>query len=144
MLPSVSTLAVSWNDAAARKLSVLSDALVTPSSAGGGHGGLAALGQHPRVGVLVGYPVHQLAGEHIGIPWPVDPDSPQHLPHDDLNVLVVDVDALGAIHLLHLFQEVLLHGLAAQDTQDVLGVERSGGYGVAGADCGAVRNHKMG
>ena len=34
MAASVSTLVVSWNDAAARKLSVLSEALVTPSSTG--------------------------------------------------------------------------------------------------------------
>jgi hypothetical protein len=39
---SVSTLVVSWNDAAARKLSVLSEALVTPSSTG-----LAVAGSPP-------------------------------------------------------------------------------------------------
>ncbi len=44
MAASVSTRVVSWKDAAARKLLVLSDALVTPSRTVSAVDGLAALG----------------------------------------------------------------------------------------------------
>src|SRR5687768_14205066 len=52
--------------------------------------------------------VHQLAGQQVGVAGVVDAHLLQHLPHDQLDVLVVDVDALGAVHLLHLADEVEL------------------------------------
>ena len=42
--------------------------------------------------------------------------------HDDFDMLVVNVHALGAIDPLHFVDEVALHGFAAQDMQDFLWV----------------------
>src|SRR4051794_2273339 len=56
--------------------------------------------------------VDELAGQVVGVALLVHPDLLHHLPHDDLDVLVVDVDALRLVDLLHLAHEVLL-GLRA-------------------------------
>ena len=46
-------------------------------------------------------------------PVVVDLHLAEHLGDDDLDVLVVDVDALGAVHGLHLADQVVLHRLDA-------------------------------
>ena len=89
---------VSWKEAADRNESVASDALVIPrmiSSA-------CAVSRRPPT--LVDPPVlvavHELAREQVGVALLVDPDLLEHLAHDQLDVLVVDVDALGLVDLL--------------------------------------------
>ena len=57
----------------------------------------------------------------------------QHLAHDHADVLVVDLHALEAVHLLDFVQEVLLHRARALDPQDVVRVHRTFGEPVAGA-----------
>ena len=52
-----------------------------------------------------------------------DGDLAQHLPHDDLDVLVVDRNTLRAVHALHAVDEVLLHGADALHAQHLLRVE---------------------
>src|SRR6266542_1443745 len=52
--------------------------------------------------------VHELAGQELRRARVVDPDLLQHLPADQLDVLVVDVDALRLVDLLHLAHEVQL------------------------------------
>src|SRR5205814_9744663 len=42
-----------------------------------------------------------------------------------LDVLVVDVDTLGAVHLLHLVHEERLHRLLAEDVEQLLRRDRS-------------------
>ena len=44
----------------------------------------------------------------------------QHLADDDLNVLIVDIDALEAIDLLHLVDEILLEFADAANIEDLL------------------------
>ena len=63
-------------------------------------------------------PVHELARQQVRVALLVDPDLLEHLPADQLDVLVVDVDALGLVDLLHLLDEVHLgRGPAAQREQ---------------------------
>ena len=91
---SVSTLVVSWKDAAARKLSVFNEALVTPEQHRQGRGRLATLGQHLAVLVLELEAVDQLARQQLGVARLVDPQLAQHLARNHFDVLVVDADAL--------------------------------------------------
>ena len=58
----------------------------------------------------------------------------EHLGDDDLDVLVVDLDALAAVDVLDFADEVLLHGLFAGDAQDVVGHQRAVDQGLAGPD----------
>src|SRR5690606_35805185 len=58
------------------------------------------------VGVDLG--VHRLAGQEAAVARLLHDDPPGHLPDDQLDVLVVDRDALVAVHLLHLLDQVLL------------------------------------
>src|SRR2546430_92535 len=61
--------------------------------------------------------VHELAGQEVGVACVLDAHLLQHLAHHELDVLVVDVDALRAVDLLHLLDEVQLgrrRGLQAE------------------------------
>ena len=64
-------------------------------------------------------------------PGCVDPNLAQHLPHDHLDVLVVDVHTLRSVDLLDFLHQVQLDGLAALDQQDVLRILASLGDLVA-------------
>ena len=104
------------------KLSVDSDALVMPRSTG-----LAVAGGLPgrrRLVVLVleDELVHQLAHHEVGAAHFLDAHAPEHLAHDDLDVLVVDGHALQAVDLLHLVHEIALQLAVAEDGQVVVRV----------------------
>ena len=132
MAASVSTRVVSWNDAADSHDSVASDALVIPISSGRPSAGrLALLDQRPvDLGVLAG--VDPLAGQELGVTGLGHQHPPQHLAHDQLDVLVVDGHALGPVHLLHLVDQVLLGLPDALDLEQLLGVLGALDQGVAG------------
>src|SRR5690242_17152993 len=83
-------------------------------------GGLAALRQRPRVGLLVLPLRDDLARQQSGVARRVDADLPHHLAHDHLDVLVVDVHTLRPVDLLHLVHEERLHRLLAQDVEQLL------------------------
>ena len=61
------------------------------------------------------------AGEQLGVAGFLDADLPHHLAHDDLDVLVVDVNALLTVGLLDFLDEVVVDGVDAADAQDVVG-----------------------
>src|SRR4030095_4884247 len=110
MAASVSTLVVSWKEAAEMNDSVDSEALVMPSSSGSaaGAGARGAPSRaHPLVGIedlpLVGV----LADQVVRVARVLDPHPPQHLPDDRLDVLVVDFHALQAVELPHLVDQAL-------------------------------------
>ena len=90
-----------------------------------GAGRLLAL----RDGLLVGLaelgPVDVLALEEDRVAGVGDAHLLQHLPHDDPDVLVVDLHALETVDLLDLVQEVLLHRPRPLDPQDVVRVDRA-------------------
>ena len=71
-------------------------------------------------------------------PTDLDPDLAEHLGDDDLEVLVVDLDALGAVDVLDLAEQVALDGLLAGDPEDVVRHQRPFDQGVAGADAVAA------
>ena len=78
--------------------------------------------------------VHEVSLEEAGVPGVQHGHAAQHLTHDDLDVLGVDVHALGAVDLLDLLDEVALGGGHRTQAQDLLGVDRSLGEGLAGLD----------
>ena len=92
--------------------------------------------------------VQQLSGNKFGIAGGIDADFRKHPLCDDLDVLIVYINALRAIYLLYLIYQVLLDGITAQDIKDVLRVNRTLGkllprfYLVAAlnADMGGSRN----
>src|ERR1700738_2726065 len=96
MAASVSTLVVSWNDAADSHESVASDALVMPISSG-----------RPSAGRLPSWTSSRF-------------DSAQHLAHDQLDVLVVDRHTLIPVHRLDLVHQVQLGLPDALDLQQLL------------------------
>ena len=71
-------------------------------------------------------------------PTRLDPHLAEHLGDDDLQVLVVDLDALRAVDVLDLAEEVALDGLLAGDPEDVVRDERPLDQRVAGADAVAA------
>ena len=63
---------------------------------------------HPRVLALEHHLVDELTGQQLGRAGVLDTHLLEHLPDDQLDVLVVDVDALRLVDLLHLADEVQL------------------------------------
>ena len=78
--------------------------------------------------------VHHAAGQQAGVADALDPHLAQHLGDDDLDVLVVDFDALAAVDVLDFADQVLLHGLFAGDAEDVVRHQRAVDQGLAGPD----------
>src|SRR5438105_1895344 len=98
------------------------------------HRRIAAFRQHFGVGFLVLPLRDDLARQQVGVAGGVDADLPHHLPDDHLDVLVVDVDALRAIDLLDLVDQVGLHRLTTKDVQQFLRADRALGDLVTGLD----------
>src|SRR6266699_3448698 len=84
-------------------------------------GGLAALGFSPVVDLVELDAVDLLALDQLGLARFVDFDLLQHLANDHFDVLVVDIDALEAIDLLDLVDQVSGQILDALDREDVVG-----------------------
>src|SRR5881409_1791423 len=89
-----------------------------------GRGGPLALSDDPLVLLLKRELVHELAHDELRVSDLLDADAPEHLPDDDLDVLVVDRDALQAVDLLHLVHQVALQLTVAEHRQVVVGVGR--------------------
>ena len=75
--------------------------------------------------------VDQVSLKEIGVPGLQYGDAAQHLTHDHLDVLGVDVHALRAVDVLHLVHQVTLSGAHGPQAQNLLGVDRPLGEGVA-------------
>ena len=116
---------VSWNDDAEMNDSVESDALVMPSSSGSPWAGLLPLRHHALVLLLEHVLLDLLVDEEVGVAHVDDADAAQHLPHDRLDVLVVDLHALESVDLLHLVDQVLGQRLLAEHLEDVVRVGRA-------------------
>ena len=110
----MSTRVVSWNDAAEMNESVESDALVMPSSSGWPVAGRPPAGDHALVLFEEAELVDLLVDQELGVADILDLHPPHHLPDDDLDVLVVDVDALQPVDLLDFVDQVLLQFLLAE------------------------------
>ena len=83
--------------------------------------GLSAFGQDLGVPLLVDCCRSTVSpGSKLGVSRIVDLHLAQHLGDDQLDVLVVNRHALGAIDLLHLVDEVALDGVPALDSENLL------------------------
>src|SRR5690606_34101407 len=88
-------------------------------------GRLATLRHRATVRVLEAAALGELARQEVRVARVENGHAAQHLAHDDLDVLVVDVHALRAVDLLDLVHQVLLRGARAEDAQDLLRVHRT-------------------
>ena len=134
MAASVSTRVVSWKEAAARKDDVFRDALVTPRSTVCAVAGSPPSDEDAVVRLLEVQAVDELGRQLLAVARLVDPDLLEHLADDDLDVLVVDRDALAPVDPLDLPDQVALDGVLAPGVEVLLRVDRTVRDGVAGAD----------
>src|SRR6266699_7271731 len=84
-----------------------------------------ALGQYLLVFFQQVRALDLLAQDEAGFARVLDLDAPEHLPHDDLDVLVVDPDPLEAIYVLHLVRDVARERFHPLQAQDVVRVGRA-------------------
>src|SRR5262245_21814913 len=96
------------------------------------------------IGGLEPAPVDQVAREELGVPRLDDLHLAQHLPNDQLDVLVVDRDALRAVYLLDLLHQVRLQGLNALDAQLLERVDGPLGQLLPDLDLVAVADEQAG
>ena len=69
--------------------------------------------------------IHNGAGQQVRAAGIVDTDLAHHLADDDLNVLIVDVNALLTVDLLDFLNDILPAGIDAADTQHVVRAVRA-------------------
>ena len=106
------------------------------------HGGLAVLLDRLRIRRLERVDLDVFARQELRRAGLFDLDLVQHLPHHDLDVLVVDLNTLRLINLLHLVDEVALGRLQSADAQNIMGVDRSLGDLIAGLQhCPVAHGH---
>src|ERR1700754_1950121 len=91
----------------------------------GVHGGLAARGLDLVVDPPELMAVDVLAGQQVAVALLLHADLLEHLAHDQLDVLVVDVHALRLVDLLHLLDEVHLGRRAAAQIEQLVRVQRA-------------------
>ena len=140
----MSTRVVSWKEAAESHDSVASDALVMPISTGRPEAGLPPSETDPPVLLLEAHAVDQVGRQQVGVTRLDHRDPAQHLPHDDLDVLVVDRHALAAVDRLDLVHQVLLRLADTEDAQHLVRLRRTDGQHVADLDVVAVGDQQAG
>src|SRR5947209_4952958 len=86
--------------------------------------------------------VHELARQQVGTAVVLDAHLLQHLPDDELDVLVVDVDALRLVDPLDLVDEIELDRRVALQPQQLGGADRALVQRVTGFDALAVRDEQ--
>ena len=116
---------VSWNDDAEMNDSVESDALVMPRSSGSAMPGWPPRSMTCCVLALEDVLLDLLVDQEVRVAHVLDADAAQHLANDDLDVLVVDADALQAVDLLDFVHEPGRELLLALHAQDVVRVRRT-------------------
>src|SRR5690554_1885667 len=77
-------------------------------------------------------PFHKGPRQKIGTAGGFYPDFAHHLANDDLDMLIVDVDALIAVDSLHFLGQIRLNGLGPSYFQKLVGIDGTLGKGVAG------------
>src|ERR1035437_7786986 len=85
-------------------------------------------------------PVHHLFRQEFGVADIFHLHPAHHLPGDDLEVLIVDIDTLQPVDFLNLVDQILLQFLLAQHVENVVGVARAIHEWLAGLDPLALLN----
>src|SRR5919108_793724 len=107
-------------------------------------GRVTALLDHTTVLGLELRALDQLTGQQLGVAGLDDRHAAEHLPDDDLDVLVVDRHTLRVVHLLDLADQVDLDGTLAQDAQHVVRVGGTHGELLAHLDVLALADQESG
>src|SRR5665213_2299555 len=106
-------------------------------------GGLATFAERAGVRLLPLELGDDLSRQQVGVAGIVDAHLAHHLADDDLDVLVVDVDALAAVHALHLTDQVVLDILTAAHKEQFLRADRALRDAVAGNNVVAVTDDQL-
>ena len=114
-----------------------------PSRSGWPDGRFLALGDELVGDLLELEAVHLAAGQKVGIARVHDGHLAQHLARDDLDVLVVDVHALGYVHALDLTHDVAQRRVRVGEAQQVVRVHRALGELLADLDLAAVAHARQ-
>jgi hypothetical protein len=61
-------------------------------------------------------------------------DLLQHLPHDDFDMLIVDLNALQSVNSLDFSDHIVLHGTHALDLQNIVRIQGTACQSISGAD----------
>ena len=141
---SVSTLVVSWNEAAERKLSVASEALVMPRMISSHLAGSPPAATACCVLLVEDQPVDHAPGQEARVARGLDEDLLGHLADDELHVLVVDLHALLVVDLLHLAHDVAGGLEGSPVLEQLVRVERALVELVARLHLLAVLDHEVG
>ena len=77
------------------------------------------------VGILILKQIDHGAGEQVRVTGLLDAHLAHHLADDDLDMLIVDVNALLTVNLQNFLNEVVMNGGRAADTQDIVRGQRA-------------------
>ena len=132
MAASVSTLVVSWKDAAEINESVESEAFVMPSSTALPCAGTPARFFHLLIFEAELELIHHFFRQKFRVADIFHTHPAHHLTRDDFQMLVVDIDALQAVHFLNFVDEILLQFLLAANIQNVVRIARTIHQRIAG------------
>src|SRR5215471_9722535 len=94
----------------------------------------AILCQHAIILFLKHHFAHLATWQESRVAGILNPHLSQHLPNDNLDVLIVDRDPLQAIDVLHFIHEVFLQFIRSEHIQDVMWVGRPIHQGLTGPD----------
>ena len=122
---SVSTLVVSWNEAAEMKLSVQSDAFVIPKSNGSAVADRATCLNDFLVFRFESQLVSRFARQEVGVADILDLHLAEHVANDHFDVLVVNLHTLETINFLHFIHHILGESLLAENAENVVWIDRS-------------------
>ena len=117
-----------------------SEAFVIPSRTGSAFAGVAALADDALVLLLEHEAVDECARQEVGVARVEHGDLAHHLARDDLDVLVVDVDALGRVDVLDLGDDVGRDVLLTAKGEQVVRVDGALGELGARLDLDSVRD----
>ena len=111
---------------------------------GTARGRLTALSHSLARLLAEGHHIHKVTLQQLGVTRVKHGYAAQHLAHNNLNVLGVDVHTLVAVHLLDFIHQVTLGGRNRTQTQHLLGVNRTLSHGLTRVNVVAFLHQQLG